>query len=1823
MRLEEPHRRACRVGSIGSLTLVVVALVIFPLSLLGFLPAPVVAAAPGAHGAGMNREFHFTEEEVHIRDIGEYDVVTYRGAEPDWSPAGLGHPQLPVFIHRFILPPDTRVSDLVVTVVEADTLPGRYVPVPIQSPRVDADEPVAPDLDVYESWLPYPEVPARLIADGHMRGYHLASVLVYPLHYVGALRKLVVLKRVQLNCVLRPMTEEELNGAHRSLRPDRRPFGQRAEVRWIKEMVLNPEDLETYYRGSGGVDKAVIEENPYGGFRPTELPSLEGPPVDYVVITDNVDVSGLPVGDMVSVFQELADWKTDKGVPAVVRTVRWIEDHYSGVDRPEKIRNFIKDAWKYWGTAFVLLGGDIDIVPSRFLGAPESIVQGPLKRVDPPADLYFAELEQKWNLDGDAYFGEATSELNCSQHDFYDVWIGRMPARTSAEARVIVDKIFSYVRFPGISPPPDSSFYDDALLVTGPTLGANAADGSGIWFTEKFIAEMLEAKEIDVTRLYAQIPTDSFECRTVYDDTVQCYKALLEVLQGDETIEFTYENFRAHLNEGYNYVWHVEHSHRSVLGDITFQYDVTQCSDSAWIENCKESFWEVNPNGKGQLHETIVDDLTNGPHYSGIVISGGSFTNKWDQDCIGEHFLRAPGGGSVAYFGRTSSRGHYYWRSAQGFFHNVFDVGIQTLGIATGMASSEISSDFCAAIYWSLLGDPEMPLWTKSPGHMTVLVDPLEDIGAQTVVVEVDDAISSEPIEGARVCLRQGDLAYSVLWTNESGIAYFYAFTPTSTDSIGVVVTAQGYEPERKRIGFGEVSNDYVSYQGHSRQDEDGDDVLEAGDTAELEVTVRNLGTSQDPIEGLMGYLWRTPPVSFGLNIEGEFEPEKIYIGAQGAHPPSVEETFRIPGNWEAIRPEGAPNVSPEETSYLVWRDTDAIWHVSTRFTGDADSLTGTISTEGGIELIECSCEEDADSLMVWPNRLWFNFFPDSTNDELMFRAEARDWVDVRTDGVDFGTLTGGGTASGDFLVSWTGSVPDNNLSVFTLAMVDADENWWFSDFSETVHAPAIRHLVQRTVIHSGPEGRELLIWPTLSNLGSATADSCDVVFHKTGGSGVVENDIVRLRSITAGDTAKASDPILLFDSNTPPFDGLLYALEIYTYHPNGDTTVWVRENLDIEPPSPPTGLIVDDGQGSVTLRWDKVIGIEGYHVFRCYPDGSVRLTRAPLMGTTRYEVAGLDPVDEFGERLDEPIPHSLIDYLYAVTAVDFSGNESGKAFSDSARAWFPEHKGWPRRVRSGSLTSPMAINIDHDDEDKLEIFAAGKEIYAWRDNGDPLIEGNEDGLFFEPSLDCSQPQCAFVRALAFGDIDNDGNYEIAGNVGGHALYVMEYDAATDSVAEEWSTYFSSLATAPILADLDGNGTLEIILTEDEDQGAGWIHAWHHNGEPYEEDNWPIEIAPWHHNAVAVGDVVTSTDGVELVVASQLTGFSSYVICFDGMTGDVVWDVTVPGPFEELSTPVIGDLDNDQEPEVVVARRVAENASCVVTKKAGVFVLDGSTGAIEDSLTSTEFRFAWGSGGPEGGPVLSDVDGDDTPEIVIGGGECGFRNSWAEEVRVHVFHLNGSELVETSCTDKIPVPGRKEEASSTVRLPVVCNLDMDDRLEIVTVSNSGYLNAWEWDAEEQTCAAERGWPHLFEDIPGTPQIVDVDANSDLELVVQDLAGVVHVFDLSPMYGSALSPDMEIGDGESIIAFRGVRPNPFNPSSIIELISFLKARVRLGVYDVSGRLVRVLVDDILDAGLHTVSWDGRSDGGLPAASGVYFYRLEAQGQSKTRTVVLLR
>jgi len=92
---------------------------------------------------------------------------------------------------------------------------------------------------------------------------------------------------------------------------------------------------------------------------------------------------------------------------------------------------------------------------------------------------------------------------------------------------------------------------------------------------------------------------------------------------------------------------------------------------------------------------------------------------------------------------------------------------------------------------------------------------------------------------------------------------------------------------------------------------------------------------------------------------------------------------------------------------------------------------------------------------------------------------------------------------------------------------------------------------------------------------------------------------------------------------------------------------------------------------------------------------------------------------------------------------------------------------------------------------------------------------------------------------------------------------------------------------------------------------------------------------------------------------------------------------------------------------------------------------------------------------------------------------------------------------------------------------------------------------------------------------------------------------------------------------SKFALHSNEPNPFNPMTKIAFDLPLERQVTLSVFDVAGRRVKTLVDGVLPAGRHELSWRGQDDSGHDVGSGVYFLRMEAGAFTQNVKMTLVR
>jgi len=109
------------------------------------------------------------------------------------------------------------------------------------------------------------------------------------------------------------------------------------------------------------------------------------------------------------------------------------------------------------------------------------------------------------------------------------------------------------------------------------------------------------------------------------------------------------------------------------------------------------------------------------------------------------------------------------------------------------------------------------------------------------------------------------------------------------------------------------------------------------------------------------------------------------------------------------------------------------------------------------------------------------------------------------------------------------------------------------------------------------------------------------------------------------------------------------------------------------------------------------------------------------------------------------------------------------------------------------------------------------------------------------------------------------------------------------------------------------------------------------------------------------------------------------------------------------------------------------------------------------------------------------------------------------------------------------------------------------------------------------------------------------------------------------YNTIVSVGAEVSSGviPKVFSLSQNYPNPFNPETLIRFGLPKTSHVRLIIYNILGQKVKTLVDGKKEPGFYTIHWDGTDEHGNQVASGVYIYRIEAEGFINSKKLLLLR
>lgn len=372
-----------------------------------------------------------------------------------------GKPLLPARNFLIALPPGARVQSVEVKGIGATQLPGAYqiMPTPPILPLADPHQysnSVEQMLDewqrnkktAYSSDQAYPERRGALKCSGGLRKYSYASVSFYPFSYYPHSGRLIYYEAAEINVKydLPPPGSVEVKNV------ERLKWDDLADEK-ASRLFVNYDQVKDLYRSESSQPRTLSET------------------YDYVIITANELQSAITSSDFLN-------WKTHLGYK--LRTVLVTDTEITsqpGAGLAEKIRNFLRSYYGFWGIEYVLMVGDHATVPMCLCyHSPYWHTYNPDDPFDPggarPTDMYYADLSLpdsvSWDSDGDGFPGEYTED----NPDFSaEVYVGRIPTSDLAKITYSLNKLVSFEQ--------DTSSWKSQALHGGAILFYTNQDSTG------------------------------------------------------------------------------------------------------------------------------------------------------------------------------------------------------------------------------------------------------------------------------------------------------------------------------------------------------------------------------------------------------------------------------------------------------------------------------------------------------------------------------------------------------------------------------------------------------------------------------------------------------------------------------------------------------------------------------------------------------------------------------------------------------------------------------------------------------------------------------------------------------------------------------------------------------------------------------------------------------------------------------------------------------------------------------------------------------------------------------------------------------------------------------------------------------------------------------------------------------------------------------------------------------------------------------------------------------------------------------------------------
>ena len=562
---------------------------------------------------------------------------------------------------------------------------------------------------------------------------------------------------------------------------------------------------------------------------------------------------------------------------------------------------------------------------------------------------------------------------------------------------------------------------------------------------------------------------------------------------------------------------------------------------------------------------------------------------------------------------------------------------------------------------------------------------------------------------------------------------------------------------------------------------------------------------------------------------------------------------------------------------------------------------------------------------------------------------------------------------------------------------------------------------------------------------------------------------------------------------------------------------------------------------------------------------------------------------------------------------------------------------------------------MDMDMDGKHEVVTTS---YAGRVN---VYEMNTTSNVFDVVWQSPVPDSlaytSTTRAVNVGDLDGDGKHEIVfpvADANAYGYHIYEWDGVVGS--DNYGTTFSSVNNVEVgiccpdgavfrgrteqfeIDDVDGDGQNELIVAIRDGLNRGLLITTlaagddivHNSGGGLE--TWSQEYktestergggSPYHALPVDLNG-----DGQKEIVNHHWNNFNFYNVAATGPDTYEIAPAGSEGSFykatgtdqHSLNGGRRSDIDGDGNQEAFFATYGAGFG--FAAEKGDLYVVDYDAGDDVKMIGPDKVKRVGISGGEMMGGIGNSYDGNTNPHIFTGsfsskqpnisahefiGPEAGSGSSYLKKA-IYYGELDVAEATTTTDSTGTSVTTYRRKWGYTSDIQAswgddLLDFDGDGKKELLvsfqSQADSLTHKEYTWNATEMkydtvltTVANTKNWEFAI-----------LENGSD-----------------------ALSADDQI----TFISPEEYRleqnyPNPFNPNTTIQYTVPIDRKVSVKIYNVNGQLVNTLINnELVSAGTHKVTWNGKNKNGLTVSTGMYFYSLEWAGMKKVKSMTLLK